>query len=193
MFKRGTYCRIGGTAELRADVRLIAGVRSEAGQGSLAGRLRRELLDHFGHQAIVVPPLRMRENDSLEIAQHCLHPPGARLKDEFQLEPAARAVIRGYAWPGNIRELRDIIRRARMLAGRLGMISADMLALLPGASHVREEGICFDFDTLPTINDLQVHYIEELLRRDGFSRARIAQTLAISERTVYRILQSRRH
>ena len=193
MFKRGTYCRIGGTSELRADVRLIAGVRSEIGQGLVAGRLRRELQDYFGHHAMVVPPLRMRENDSLDIAHHCLHPPGARLKDEFQLEPAAREMIRGYAWPGNIRELRGVMRRARMLAGRMGLISAEMLALLPTRARTQEEGICFDFDTLPTINDLQVHYIEELLRRDGFSRARIAQTLAISERTVYRILQSRRH
>ena len=53
------------------------------------------------------------------------------------------------------------------------------------------ERICFAFDNLPTMDDLQARYVEYLLSLGGFSRARIAQTLGISERTVYRILGAR--
>jgi DNA-binding NtrC family response regulator len=193
VLEAGTFRRVGGITDLQSNVRFIAATNRDLFAMSGEGRFRRDLYYRLSRFEMTVPPLRERGDDALQLAQHFVKTRKFNRGMEKSLGPGALAAIRAYAWPGNVRELKNVIERAVVLSTDKKIIDAPMLGLDP-RRVTSFGGNAFDLglSSLPSMEELQNHYVDMLLNKYGFSRARIADTLQISERTVYRILQQRR-
>src|SRR5262249_41190737 len=117
--------RVGETQTRSADVRIVAATNRELEAEVAAGRFRQDLLFRLNTVAVVVPALRERREDILPLAQRFLalvaqQTPGT---PRCELSPQVEAAVVAYDWPGNIRELRNAMERASILAAgpRIGL------------------------------------------------------------------------
>jgi DNA-binding NtrC family response regulator len=112
----GTFARVGGTQELRVNVRLIAATNRDLAQAIAGGQFREDLFHRLNVVQIQLPPLRDRGDDVLLLAGHFLKMFRTTMnKNVDGLAPAAREKMLLHRWPGNIRELRNAIERALIL------------------------------------------------------------------------------
>jgi len=111
------YERIGETKTRRAKVRVISATNRDLDRAVMEGRFREDLYYRLHVIAVPLPPLRERPGDLLKIAERYLHFFSAQCGKQLKgFSPAVEAVLRQYAWPGNLRELRNVIERAVILA-----------------------------------------------------------------------------
>jgi DNA-binding NtrC family response regulator len=112
----GTFTRVGGTQELRVNVRLVAATNRDLAQAIAGGQFREDLFHRLNVVQIQLPPLRDRGDDALLLAEHFLKMFRAAMnKNVDGLAPAARQKMLLHRWPGNVRELRNAIERALIL------------------------------------------------------------------------------
>jgi len=112
----GTFTRVGGTQELRVNVRLIAATNRDIAQAIAGGQFREDLFHRLNVVQIQLPPLRDRGDDVLLLAEHFLKMFRTSMtKDVDGVAPAARQKMLLHRWPGNVRELRNAIERALIL------------------------------------------------------------------------------
>jgi len=112
----GTFTRVGGTQELRVNVRLIAATNRDITQAIANGQFREDLFHRLNVVQFRLPPLRERGDDVLLLAGHFLKLFRAALNKSVEgLAPAARSRLLAHTWPGNVRELRNVIERALIL------------------------------------------------------------------------------
>ena len=112
----GTFTRVGGTQELRVNVRLIAATNRDIVQAIAEGQFREDLFHRLNVVQFRLPLLREREGDVLLLAGHFLKMFRAAMnKNVDGIAPAARQKLLSHTWPGNVRELRNVIERALIL------------------------------------------------------------------------------
>ena len=112
----GTFTRVGGTQELRVNVRLIAATNRDIIQAIAEDQFREDLFHRLNVVQVRLPPLRDRGEDVLLLADHFLKNFGVSLnKATRRLSRAARQKLMSYHWPGNVRELRNVIERGLIL------------------------------------------------------------------------------
>jgi len=112
-----TYERLGEAKERRADVRLVAATNRSLDDEMRAGRFREDLLFRLNVVTLTVPPLRERIDDALPLAHYYLGALGRRARREpLAFAAEAEQAILAHQWPGNLRELRNAIERAIILA-----------------------------------------------------------------------------
>ncbi|HVU05048.1 MAG TPA: sigma-54 dependent transcriptional regulator [Polyangiaceae bacterium] len=105
--------RVGGIKTIHVDVRLVAATNSDLRQAIAQGAFREDLYYRLNVVPIHLPPLREREGDTLLLARHFIQKFDARLgKKVVGIEPEVEEALRQYPWPGNIRELENVIERA---------------------------------------------------------------------------------
>ena len=114
----GEFERLGGTRTLRTDVRLIAATNRDLAAEAAAGRFRSDLYYRLNVFPIALPPLRERREDLPELVRHLAAKAARKLGlPESKLDGAFVEQARGYAWPGNIRELENLIERSLIMGG----------------------------------------------------------------------------
>jgi len=124
------FQRVGGTATLRADVRLVAATNRDLEREVAAGRFRDDLFYRLNVFVVHMPPLRARGDDVLLLADHFVREIGARMgKGDPGLSRDAREVLLRHTWPGNIRELSNAIERA-LIVSEGGLLTAAQLAVV---------------------------------------------------------------
>jgi DNA-binding NtrC family response regulator len=112
----GSFTRVGGTQELRVDVRLIAATNRDVVDAIRRGDFREDLFHRLNVMQFRPPPLRERGADILLLAEHFLRGFNARLgKNVRSISEAAKAALVAHTWPGNIRELRNVVERSVIL------------------------------------------------------------------------------
>jgi DNA-binding NtrC family response regulator len=115
--------RVGATAAIRANVRIIASTKRDLLQKIAAGTFRQDLYYRLDVLRVNIPPLRERREDISPLAEHLLRRIG---KDgATRLEPSAVEVLRQHDWPGNVRELSHLLQRAYLVGG--GAITTSLL------------------------------------------------------------------
>ncbi|HEY3358087.1 MAG TPA: sigma 54-interacting transcriptional regulator [Polyangia bacterium] len=137
----GTFTRVGGAVELAVEVRVISATNADLEQRMQQGRFLRDRYDRLSFEVIPVPPLREREGDVDLLARHFL--------DEFmreipalggkRLAESGLAALRAYDFPGNVRELKNVIERAAYRDTTNEITAADV-GLLPPAPSVARDG-----------------------------------------------------
>ncbi len=133
------YERVGDHVTRKADVRIIAATNVTLEEAVKAGRFREDLLYRLNVIQLEMPPLRARPSDAVAIAEQLLIQIGrAMQKPRLEFSPAARERIRQYEWPGNIRELRNVIERAVIL-GRGSVIGPELLRIEPNAMRPAQQ------------------------------------------------------
>jgi DNA-binding NtrC family response regulator len=185
VLETGTFRRLGSTADMKVDVRLVAATNRDLLTMSREGTFREDLFYRLNVFPVLVPPLRERRDDIPLLARHFLRrtcPPGA----EKTLAPEALELLKVYPWPGNIRELQNVIESAVIIAEGATIQAQD----LPVA--VRSSGARADVDLSEnmSLEELERRYISILLERFEGHRAKVARVLQISERNLYRKLRA---
>lgn len=113
----GTFTRLGGNLLNRADTRVLASSRRDLADLTAAGQFREDLLEHFQTMSLVMPPLRERGDDIETLARVFMDRYARELRKDIRyLSGTAVNWLRNYAWPANVRELRNVIERAVLLA-----------------------------------------------------------------------------
>jgi Nif-specific regulatory protein len=130
--------RVGGGAAIHVDVRLIAATNRDLEQMVAEGAFRQDLYDRLSVFPILLPPLRERREDIMPLATHFADKYGREnSRPVRRISPEATALLTVYSWPGNIRELENVMERAVLLCGPAGVVEA---AHLPPALQGMETG-----------------------------------------------------
>ncbi len=177
-----SFRRVGGTREVEVDVRLIAATTRNLAADVEAGRFREDLQYRLNVMPIELPPLRDRtREDKLLLINRLLND----LQRHVTGGPAAigsEALERllSYAWPGNVREMRNVIERSLILANGQAAVGVEHL---PSEFRARP-GFGDRRHTPMTVDELERGHIERTLRYHNGNRTRAAQELAISRATL---------
>ncbi|HTJ00857.1 MAG TPA: sigma-54 dependent transcriptional regulator [Dongiaceae bacterium] len=112
----GSFTRVGGTQELRVDVRLLAATNRDIIEAIREDQFREDLFHRLNVVQFRLPPLRERDQDVVLLADHFLRHFGQSMRKSVKtFSPAARQKLLAHHWPGNVRELRNVIERALIL------------------------------------------------------------------------------
>jgi DNA-binding NtrC family response regulator len=174
----GSFRRVGSKHRIETETRFIATAGTELPAAVRAGSFRADLFDSLGHVRIALPPLRERSVDIAILAQAFVREFGG-LKGPSLASEAIEA-LQGYSWPGNLRELRNVLERAVLLAGG-GIIHAHDLPL-PAA--VRSASSAEDAPL--SLQEVERRHIAAVLQRTGWHQGKAASLLGISAKTLYR-------
>jgi transcriptional regulator with GAF, ATPase, and Fis domain len=180
--------RIGGTATIDVDVRVICATNRNLGDDIKAGRFREDLFFRINVFPVTIPPLRARKEDIDPLIDFFLQRFARELnKPRLAISDAARHKLHEYEWPGNIRELENCIERAAILCDG-GRIEPGDVTLTAGGNEDRLRDALDLSGTLEQAAERAVRGIEKIkiadaLRRTG-SRAEAAELLGISARTL---------
>jgi len=164
------FTRLGGTTSIPFEARVISSSNVDLTSLLASGALRRDLYYRINVVTLTLPPLRERPEDVLALAK--------RFLKRKRLDAEAERIVTCYAWPGNVRELRNALERAALLedgpsitAASLSMRDADDLVTTAARGDW-------------TLDQLESHYIREILRRTRSNYSRAAEILGINRKTL---------
>jgi DNA-binding NtrC family response regulator len=186
VLETSTFRRLGSTKDTKVDVRLVAATNRDLFELSKAGIFREDLYYRLNVFTIQVPPLCDRTGDIPLLARHFLHRAGHAGREIKDLAPSTLDVLGKYEWPGNIRELQNVIESAVIMAEGSVIETRDL------PSSIQDESLPAELDLMKetlSLKELERHYISLLLHRFGGHRAKVAKVLQISERNLYRKLK----
>lgn len=188
VLETGKYRRLGGTRDLNSNVRFVAATNRDLRKMADGIGFRGDLYYRLSAFVINVPPLRDRRSDIPLLANHFLETRKFSRNKSKQISASALKALGRYHWPGNIRELRNVIERAFLISGNMPRILPEHITLpdVPGSAG---PSVTLSFDKEPTLNALRDAYIEKLLDSRGSNRHELAEILGISERNTYRLLK----
>ncbi|HEX7125312.1 MAG TPA: sigma 54-interacting transcriptional regulator [Thermodesulfobacteriota bacterium] len=181
------FQRVGGSATIRADVRLITATNRDLERAAAEGRFRQDLYYRLNVFPIHLPPLRERGTDVLLLAAHFVRSLGVRMgKGDVGLSEEARAALLAHRWPGNIRELSNAVERALILndggliaAGELGL-AAPRAEAAPAAGPAAQPAA-----GVTSLADVERRLVEDALRRAGGNRSEAARLLGLTRSQLY--------
>ncbi|MBI4904766.1 MAG: sigma-54-dependent Fis family transcriptional regulator [Acidobacteria bacterium] len=178
-----TIERLGSNKPIRVDIRLVAATAKNLEGEVAAGRFREDLYYRLNVVNLELPPLRERTQDIPALVQHFL----GRATSPGSITSEALEVLCTYDWPGNVRQLENVIERARVLAHG-GIITADRIHLgsLPSAPRATEPETSSPQDGLESaVERLERSLIDKALREAGGNKTRAAEILKIHRRLLY--------
>jgi Nif-specific regulatory protein len=187
--------RIGGSKTYSVDVRIVAATNVSLEEAVAQGRFRADLYYRLNVVPIVLPPLRRRKEDIPLLVGHFLAVCNERNSKKIQISPELLDFFIDYPWPGNIREMQNLLERMVILAEGDRLSLDDLppglfLVTSPVAETVREPVVSPE-DTnrdRRSLKDLERREIEAALRRNGWVQVRAAMDLGLTERQMgYRI------
>lgn len=190
VLETGRFRRVGGTALLKADVRLVCATNRDLKQMVEEGTFRADLYYRIAGLHIEIPPLRFRRQDIPLLVDHLSACRGKR-GGWNRFSPQAREWLMSYDYPGNVRELRNIVERAELLA-RDAHIEPHHLPpeLAPGAAPRHKPAA--PARQCASARGIGTEELREALARFNGNRREAAQWLGLSERTLYRRLRELR-
>jgi transcriptional regulator with GAF, ATPase, and Fis domain len=182
------FQRLGGTATLKADVRLIAATNRDLTTEIAAGRFRADLFYRLSVFDVHLPPLREREDDVLLLADAFIRTLAVKMgKGDVTLSRDARDLLRRHPWPGNIRELQNAIERALITCEGTLVTAAHLAIPLPAAPSVPPgppEPMRPAAGSM-ALDELERKAIVEALQRTHGHKARAAKLLGLTRFQLY--------
>jgi DNA-binding NtrC family response regulator len=180
-----TFKRVGGLADIRVDVRVVAATNRDLEEEVKSGKFREDLFYRLQVMPIPLPPLRERRGDVPLLAHYYID----RFNREFKkrvkgMSPAATTLLEQYQWPGNVRELRNAIERAMLLIDRDRLEPDDFTTLTRSVEAAQfrlpPEGV--------NLEEVERQLLTQALERAGGNQSQAAQLLGINRDQVrYRI------
>jgi len=182
LLETGTYRRVGGVEPLRADFRLVAATHRDLKQMVADGTFRRDLYYRISTFPILLPALRERMEDLPLLMEVLLK----RVSTDHALtiHPATLLCLSQYDFPGNIRELRNLIERASLLADGDVLLPEHFPDPCGEKAATQPHG----FGEIMTLAEMERSYLEWQVRHSGLGRKELAERLGVSERTLFRKL-----
>jgi len=184
-----TFEVLGSSRTRSVDVRVISATNRDLQALVANGQFREDLLYRLNLIAVHLPPLRERRGDVTALAQHALRRAAEAYRATVEsITPRAMDWLRGQNWPGNVRQLRQLIERAVLLRGKRDLDVDDFAAVRDAASPaVRDE-------SLPeagamTLDEIERAMIEKCMRHYDGNISRVADALGLSRAALYRRLE----
>jgi two-component system, NtrC family, response regulator AtoC len=179
------FRRVGGTRDIKVDVRIIAATNRPLEAFVKEGRFREDLYYRLNVIPVTLPPLRDRGEDVVPLARHFLADCNASFHKSIRsLSPDAEALLASYDWPGNVRELKNLIERLVILAVSDRIEVADLPP--PVGGRRPNLGGLSTPDGLLTLEEVERAYILQVIERLEGNKSRAAQVLGISRQTLRR-------
>jgi transcriptional regulator with PAS, ATPase and Fis domain len=186
-----SFFRVGGTKQVKVDIRLVAATNKNLAQEVQENRFRQDLLYRINTVVIEIPPLRERIDDIPLLVEHFI---GLIVGQKgVTVSPAALEALCEYQWPGNARELKNVVERALVLASN-GQITPECLPIeiynkkkLDMPSPMSDKTSAAQVKSLA---DLEKEQILTTLNKVNWHRGRAALLLGITPKTLYRKLRS---
>jgi DNA-binding NtrC family response regulator len=184
----GEFRRVGGNTTLHADCRILSATNKNLKEQARDGKFREDLLYRLNVITIELPSLRQRKDDIPLLVASFLHT-RMKTKVETTISPEAMEVLMGYDWPGNIRELENVIERAAILCRNHAIEPADlsipsMPSTQPGSNRGDDK-----IGTAIPLKEVERLHIEAVLRSFRGNKAETAKVLGISLKTLYTKIQ----
>ncbi len=177
--------RVGSSRDRDVDVHVIAATNRDLGEAVENNEFREDLLHRLRVLTVEVPPLRERSEDIRPLAERFCREIGATYGRSAKLSPEATSLLEGYAWPGNARELRNVLERALLLAPE-DQIDTDTLAAILSPAEVL--AVATGPMTLPELGvdlaELERDLIRQALERTAGNRTQAASLLGLSRDTL---------
>jgi DNA-binding NtrC family response regulator len=177
-----SFYRIGGTEEIRVDVRVIAATNVELHEAVQAGRFRDDLFYRLNVINIRIPPLRLRREDIPLLARNAIEKIANELgKEVLDISEGALKILLDHNWPGNVRELENAVERAIITCKNRKLTEEDFAFLRPGAN---DRPGWFIPPNL-TLQEIEKHAITATLQHSRGNVKAAAGTLGIDRSTLY--------
>jgi len=197
VLEEGTFMRLGGTKSLQADVRIITATNTVLKDAVSKGEFREDLYYRLNVLPLFIPPLRERREDVVPLALHFVAQFNEELKKHFVgFTPAAAELLKNYQWPGNIRELRNVVERTMILckeseidAGDLPEEVRDHQAAPPQVEALSPCDLSPTGDQFVTLYELEERYIQDVLHATGQNKTHAARILGIHPTSLMRRLK----
>jgi two-component system, NtrC family, response regulator AtoC len=211
ILETGQYRRVGGRGTRKVDVRVICATNRHLWEAVQAASFREDLYYRIACLTVRLPSLRERLDDIPLLANSLLEPVSQTMKRRFSLAPGAIECLKAYHYPGNVRELRNIVFvaathstedeiNAAVVDEVIGQMKRSRAPHSPSADEPPAPAAPARLKTRPqqtqengngggSLLDLEASHIRELLDHYGGNRRRVAEDLGISERTLYRKLK----
>lgn len=187
--------RLGGSADIEVDVRLIAATNCDLKAAVAQKRFREDLYFRLAVFPVYIPPLRERRSDIRQLAEYFAAKFGRELRRApMRLSQEAISLLEEYDWPGNVRELENCIERACILARGQEITPEDLNISPAQSSHSQKEldSLLSGFDMRGTLAEVSARAqrlverrkIEMTLKECGYNKSRAAERLGISYKTL---------
>jgi transcriptional regulator with PAS, ATPase and Fis domain len=182
------YYRVGESTPKTSDVRIIAATNKELEEAIQGPGFRKDLYFRLNSARVILPPLRGRKEDIILMVANFVYQACTQFQKPLKkLSSSAKALFLNYPWPGNIRELKSVIESAAMVSDSDYITISDLpMNLQHYATGHREE---IGSRAIKNIEEGEKILIEDALRQTNGNKAKAAEALGISTRTLYRKLE----
>lgn len=186
----GTFTRVGGSDHLKVDVRIIAATNVDLKEAIERGRFRADLYYRLNVYPIQLPPLRERRDDIPLLVIHFLDIHN-KTSSKFLsgISDAALQTLKNHDWPGNVRQLENVIVRAALLTKGRVITAEDLPEEIAPASHTTKEPALIEIELGASMDTIERRVIEGTLAYTNGDKSRAAQILGIGRKTLYRKLE----
>ena len=179
-----TFRRVGGTREIEVNIRIIAATNVSLSDYVRDGKFREDLYYRINVLPISMPRLSQRRNDIPKLVMLYLQNHAHQLnKTANIISDEAMSALTNYSWPGNIRELRNVVDRAAIICGPTGITLRDLPGEIQDAAHHRAETTEGE---LLTLKELERRAIIDTLKHTGNNKAAASRILDIDVKTLRR-------
>ncbi len=191
VIQEGTFERVGGQQTIDIDVRIMAATHKDLENMIKEGTFREDLFYRLNVLPIIVPPLRDRNGDILELAEYFLQHFSVELKMPLKhLSESASRLLQNYAFPGNVREMRNLIERLYILTSGLEINDSDI------QPHIQSDGSLHDdFHFMEAQNfsaakkEFEVEFLTRQLEKNGWNISAVAELLGMAQPNLSRKLK----
>ncbi|MFW9805093.1 MAG: sigma-54 interaction domain-containing protein, partial [Candidatus Thorarchaeota archaeon] len=178
----GEFRRVGGNKNLKSDVRVIAATNKDLEGLVGEGSFREDLYYRLNVIKVELPPLRERKDDIVPLANYFLEKYTKKnTKNIKGFDGGSIQLLSGYDWPGNIRELENVIERAVILCGTDTITSDDFV--------ISSKPTLTDQGEFPQLKDIEKEYILKVLEKTGWNRSKASKLLGLDRKTLYHKLK----
>jgi DNA-binding NtrC family response regulator len=185
VIEEGEFFRVGGTRPIKVDVRFIAATNQKVRNAIAEGSFREDLYYRLNVMEIFIPPLRDRKEDIEPLSEYFLRKHILSSKGKVTgFKRESLAILKSYSYPGNVRELENIIERAVILE-KGTMISQESLPQTLKMFQIET----IEPERIRTLDELNRDYAEKVLDYVGGNRSKAAELLGISRTSLWRILK----
>ncbi len=183
----GEFERVGGTQTLKVDTRIIAATNRDLANAVEVNKFREDLFFRLNVISFTLPPLRKRKEDIPAFADHFLQKFNREMKKTIStIDPAAQEIFSGYGWPGNIRELQNVLERAVVLAPG-ETVTSDLLP--PQLSQKGKEEISPGIALEDAVKKFKKDFIAQTLSLTKNNQSQAAKLLGIQRTYLNRLIK----
>jgi len=181
-FETQTFKRVGGTLDLKVDVRIIAATNKDLAQSTKERSFREDLYYRLKVMEIHIPPLRQRRDDIIPLAYSFLNLFNGEFKKTIKgISPKAESLLEAYDWPGNVRELKNSLERAVLLASGEEILPQHLPWEIRG-KEAEETPTQYRLDY--SLEEMEKMHILNVLQDTGGNKSLAARRLGISRSTL---------